>query len=49
MDKWIVILKEEDDEELDLLNEKIEEVPDKKLLETVLKYVFVVIKIYFTL
>ena len=48
MDKWIVILKEEDNEELDLLNETIE-VPDKKILETVLKYVIVVIKIYFTL
>ena len=48
MEKWILILKEEDDEELDLLNETID-VPDKKLLETVLKYVFVVIKIYFTL
>ena len=49
MDKWIVILKEEEeDEEHDLLDMTID-VPDKKILETVLKYVFVVIKIYFTL
>ena len=43
-----MILKEEDDEELDLLNETID-VPEKKLLETVLKYVIVIVKIYFTL
>ena len=48
MDKWIVILKDEDDEEHDLLNETIE-VPDKKILETVLKYVIVFVKIYLTL
>ena len=47
MEKWILILKD-DEEEHDLLDETID-VPDKKLLETVLKYVFVVIKIYFTL
>ena len=48
MDKWVVILKEED-EELDLLNEAPEKIPDKKVLETVLKYVIVFVKIYFTL
>ena len=50
MEKWIVILKDEEDEEEehDLLDMTID-VPDKKILETVLKYVFVIVKIYFTL
>ena len=49
MKNWVLILKEdESDEELDLLNEETIE-SQTKVIETLLKYVIVAVRLYFTL